>query len=310
MRFRPFVVLTLTVGLALLLAFAVAAQGAGVENTNQAVLDVGLAGPPVSLTALHSVTSLDYTSEITFTPAFTTYLPAVFKGYGVCSTISTLISPANGSNLDTLVPLFVWDCGSNPNAIWVQLQVARDAQFAQVVSGGGGGPPQGVFRIRDSDNFDPATTYYWRTRLLCGDTEGPYSDVWSFTTGSGGTILPAPTLIAPANGSSVPSTAASLQWSAVSGAVEYTVCRWEVGGSTHYCYRVNDTQLTISWLSPNTTYEWGVSARNDYAWGDGSETWQFTAPAESLSMSPRGLNHRFVVVDGGTIIVFESQSIR
>ena len=289
MKLRVFAMFVLAVGLALLSALVVTvatAQGAKVESANRGVV-----------------------SADSSTPAFTTYLPAVFKNYGSCSTIPTLLSPANGSDLNTLIPLFQWDSGNDPNATALRLQVATDPDFTYTVMSlwyvGG----TGVGQFRFPHNLDPATTYYWRAWLLCGETEGPYSEVWSFTTGSGGTILLAPTLIAPANGSTLPSV--TLQWSAVDGTVEYLV-HWRKVGQGWYTYTwVTDTQREISWLEANTSYEWWVSARNDYAIGDDSETWQFTTPAGSSSMSPQYLDRRFAVEEcDGVTTVFEGQDTR
>lgn len=301
MKRQSLVVFALATGLALLLAWVVAARGA------KATTDIQSASSVISIdrtgfrSNYQNAVSLGYTSDITFTPAFTTYLSAVFKGYGGCSTIPTLIGPANGSTLNTLIPLFQWDSGNNPNATLLRLQVANDPGFTQVVSSLWYGRGTGAGQFRFPYNFSPATTYYWRAWLLCGDTAGPYSDVWSFTTGSGGTILPAPTLVAPGNGSTVPTTTVTLQWSSVSGAVEYLV-HWRKVGEGGYSYQwVSDTQTTISWLSINTTYEWWVSARNDYAIGADSETWQFTTPAGSLSVPPQDSNFSFV--EGGAVTI-------
>ncbi len=307
MKRQLFVVFALTTGVALLLTWAVAAQGAKVTTDIQSASSVISTDCTEFRSNHQNAVSLGHTADITFTPAFTTYLPAVFKGYGGCSTIPTLIGPTNGSNLSTLIPLFQWDSGNDPNATVLRLRVAKDPDFTQGVWSLWYGRGTGVGEFRFSRNLDPATTYYWRAWLLCGDTEGPYSDVWSFTTGSGGTILPAPTLVAPGNGSTVPTTTVTLQWSPVSGTVEYLV-RWREVGQGGYTYNwVTETQTTISWLSANTTYEWWVSARNDYAIGADSETWQFTTPAGSSCVSLQDLNRSFVIEGGSTTIVFEGQ---
>jgi len=276
MKGRLLIAFTLTIGLALLLTWAVAAQEAKV------------------------------TADVQLTRALTTYLPAVFRGSGACSTIPTLNSPANGSNLSTIAPLYVWDDGSSPTATSFRLQVARDAAFVNR------GPSlrtgiHGVGEFRFSTNLDPSTTYYWRTYLMCGDSQGPYSDVWVFTTGSGGTVLPAPALVAPANGSAVPTQTVTLQWSSVPGAVEYLV-RWRTLDEDGYTYWwLNDAQMANSWLDANTTYEWWVSARNDYAIGADSEKWQFTTPVGSLSAPTKDLNRSFVAKDSSATLVFAGQ---
>ena len=227
---------------------------------------------------------------------------------GGCSTIPTLLSPTNGSSLNTIAPLYRWDNGNNPSATTLRLQVAKDSGFTHVPGNlWYSTPHSGVAEFRFSRNLDPATTYYWRAWLVCGDTQGPYSAVWSFTTGSGGTILPAPALVAPANGSTVSTTTVTLQWLSVSGAVEY-LTHWRRVGQQGYDYDwVNDTKSTV-WLSANTTYQWWVSARNDYAIGTDSETWQVTTPAGASSLSSRDLGHNIVVGDGSTSIISEERT--
>jgi len=254
MKLRAFAVLTLSVGLLLLLALAVPAQKAEVKSSSLSTLDVGPADSVV-------------------------YLPAVFNGYGAPPGVPLLISPANGSTLDTLIPIFRWDAGSDPDATGLGLHGAEDPDFTQIFFSSGGAAG-GLGETWFPANFPPATTYYWRAWLRYGETDGPYSQVWSFTTGSGGIILPAPTLIAPANASVLPSLSVTLQWSGVAGAVGYMVSWQRVGSGTFTVERVTEAQIDITGLRANNTYDWWVSARNDYAFGDESEHWQFTTPAE------------------------------
>jgi hypothetical protein len=234
----------------------------------------------------------------------TIFLPLVLQNYGACSTIPILLSPTNGSNPSTIAPLFRWDGGNDPRVTWAILQVAKDPGFTQDVSGVWyGGDITGVQEFRFPENLAPATTYYWRARPRCGEIMGPYSEVWSFTTGTGGTILPAPALVAPGNGSSVPGMPVTLEWAPVSGAVEYLV-RWRQEGSGGYAWDwATDTQF-IPGLYPSTTYEWWISARNEYAIGTDSEIWQFTTPAGSLSSPDE--NETFVLEDGTTYRISET----
>ena len=115
---------------------------------------------------------------------------------------------------------------------------------------------------------------------MCGETQGPDSEMWSFTAGSGGTMLPGPSLLSPASGSTLAGTTVTPQWSSVSGAAEYVV--YDKADRTSW-RTVNGTQITINWLDPHTTYEWWVKARNDYAWGAESIHWTFTTGASSFS---------------------------
>jgi hypothetical protein len=228
--------------------------------------------------------------------AFAIYLPLVQRNYGACSTIPVLLSPANGSNPSTIAPLFRWDGGSNPNATSLRMEVAKDPGFTQHMWGYSSSLATGEDEFRFPWNLAPATTYYWRAWLECGEMIGPYSEVWSFTTGADGTILPAPVLVAPANGSVLPNRTVAFQWSSVSGAVEYLV-RWrEAGEGGFYLDWATDTQL-VRGLGSSTTYEWWVSARNEYAIGTDSQIWQFTTPAGLLS-SPGG--HENLLLEDGT----------
>lgn len=117
--------------------------------------------------------------------------------------------------------------------------------------------------------------------------DGPYTDVWSFTTGSGGTILAAPTLVAPADNSTLPSTEVTLRWSAVAGAEGYVVSWRQVGAAGRNFSWVTDPERTVTWLTPGTTYEWWAEAYNDYAIGAASATWEFTLPAAVSTASAR-----------------------
>jgi hypothetical protein len=243
--------------------------------------------------------------QITSNPPFTIYLPVVFKNFAGCSTIPSLFSPTNGSNLQTLIPLFQWDSGNNLQADAFHLDLSRNSGFTDIIDNLTFFQGHGAGNFRFSDNLDPGSINYWRTYLTCGGAKGPYSEVWSFTTGSGGIILPAPTLVSPTNGGVVPTTTVTLQWSPMSGATGYQVNWRKVGQGGYSTQSVTGTPNTIVWLSTSTTYEWWVSARNDYAFGVDSEKWRFTTPAGSSSVSIQDLNNTYVVDDGSAIIVFE-----
>lgn len=249
----------------------------------------------------------DSASVIAATSAFTTYLPLIVKAASPCSVAPTLISPANGSNLNTLIPTLQWNGGNDSAATTLVLEAAKDTSFTQIELSLWS-TPTGVGQWQWYWNLNPGTTYYWRAHLECGTSlKSPYSTVWSFVTGSGGTILPAPSLISPPNGSTTSSPSVTFQWSAVSGATQYVFQRKQVGTTTTYLSRVTGTQ-TIRSLNPNATYQWSVSAQNDYAIGSASATWQFTTPAASSPNSLEKSSHTFVVSDGVNTIVEESDN--
>lgn len=202
-----------------------------------------------------------------------------------CSTAPVLLSPAPGAALSTLIPLFEWDSGNNPNATTLELEVFSHPELIERVYGmRSEGRARGRQSFRINANLAPATTYYWRTYLMCGEVQGPYSEVRSFTTGSGGEILPGPTLLAPDSGVTLPGVTVTLRWSPVAGAAAYQV-HYTVGDLQHYGRVLPDTETTLTSppLTAHTTYEWWVEARNDYAWGNESAHRQFTTGAGGSS---------------------------
>jgi hypothetical protein len=291
MQNRVFAALVFTFGLTLLLAVGIAAG---------ANPDLASAGSTGMVRATQDLAILNQTSQVTST----IYLPAILKAFMNCSVTPILLAPPDGSNLDNLIPLFRLDNGSNPQATLVRLQVARDPGFTDQVSVLSSSQATGIVEFRMPRNLDPTTTYYWRAWLMCGEIQGPYSEVLAFTTaGSGGAFLPAPTLIAPPDESTLPSLPATFQWSAVTGAVEYLIC-WRELGQVGYSFDwVTETDTDMDWFKAGTTYEWWVQARNDYALGDSSEIWQFTTPAGSLRLPLSRLNHPRTALDQGVAVV-------
>ena len=296
MKGRLFLVSLLVIGLTFLLTWAAAAREAGarpaspIPSSNRTEYravrpDTGNPGAP---------------SDITSTTAFTSYLPLVLNSYAACAIVPTLISPADTSVLDTLIPVLKWYSGDNPNATWLDYQLARDADFAHIIESFQTSVTSGDGESRRDGNLDPANVYYWRAWLECGEIQGPYTKVWSFTTGSGGTLLPSPTLLSPGNGNAVPSTKVTLQWESVPGAVEYRPWWHDISESAYYYDYVNSTQKTpFSSLNANATYEWGVRARNDYGWGAWSVVWQFTTPAGTAAPSSQYLEPNLVTLEEG-----------
>jgi hypothetical protein len=192
-----------------------------------------------------------------------------------CSTAPVLIAPADGSTLDTLIPVFQADSGTNPNATDLQLEACLDRGFTDCpYRMHSESRARGIWQHRPVLNLAPATTHYWRAYLMCGTTRGPHSEVWSFTTGSGGRILPGPDLVSPADGATLAGVTVSLEWSPVSGAVQYQA-NYQDGG-WWYTSLETGTKSMVDELLANTSYEWWVQARNDYAWGAESPHWQFS----------------------------------
>lgn len=230
------------------------------------------------------------------------YLPAIFNPAPSCDSMPTLISPADESNLDTLIPLIAIDPSGNPQATMFSFRISNDPSFNSWITGfllASSHP----FELRLFENLNPNTTYYWRAWDICDGVDGPFTETWSFTTGSGGIILPAPNLIAPANGSTLTSHPVTFEWTSVSGAIDYVLTWSEVGGSSYSIRLTTDTQTTVSYLDPDTTYEWWVAARNDYAVGTESDIWQFTTPSGASIQFQEDQMHLRIDSDGDEIVI-------
>jgi hypothetical protein len=244
------------------------------------------------------------------------HMPFAVKGYpgpvtptttvcpADCDTAPTLLAPADGGALGLLIPLFEWDSGENANATNLNLEIYEDPACTKWKYGYSSRyQTQGRWTYRIHRNLDPQTTYYWRAYLECGTVSGPYSPVWSFTTGAGGSFPLAPTLLAPADGSSLPGTSVTLEWAPVEGAAGYLL-HYADGGYSRM-KETEGTQMVLSYLDPDTTYEWWVEARNGYAWGEDSARWEFRTGAGGAAVG-HGFSPTFVVKEnGGRVVVYE-----
>ena len=224
--------------------------------------------------------------------------PSATPTWAPCVTAPTLLAPANGVTLTTLLPLLRWDAGNQGNATEVWIQLSRYANFSSLRWEIQDIAETGIQEYQIRDNLEPATRFYWRVRLKCRTETAPWSAVWSFTTGSGGALLPAPTLLSPSNGAVLTTQPVTLTWAALPGAAEYYV-KWHKSSEpySNYIDWVTGTQCVPRGLAPNTLYEWSVTARNDYAWGTASAWWRFTSP--SAAALPAAFPSRKVLFPSG-----------
>jgi hypothetical protein len=111
-----------------------------------------------------------------------------------------------------------------------------------------------------STSFNPSglnylTSYYWRVRANCGSSLSAYR-LTQFTTQN---PCEAPTGLTTTN---LTSTSATLNWNAVSNAVNYTV-GYKQSTATSWIYPssgISTLSYTLTGLSPGTSYDWRVSA--------------------------------------------------
>jgi hypothetical protein len=228
-----------------------------------------------------------YTSTHTPTPTPTSTLTPTLPPILFCSGdplfTPKLISPTNGSKLNTLIPNINIQGNINANANFIHLNIARNSEFdpSSIVWQCDALNQQEIFGCQVLYNLEEKTKYYWRINYRCNESNGKESEIWSFTTGSGGIILPAPELLSPIDMSGNSINGLQLDWGTVTGATNYIIHihdinrdQWMIFESATHNLLVN----SIGWwaYNPGPNYEWYVEAQNDYATGIKSQTWAFT----------------------------------
>lgn len=204
------------------------------------------------------------------------FLPTISRQEPIaCTAQPVLLEPADGAMLNTLLPLFRWVSPTETAVTRVRLEISTSAVFDTIDS-------SVIARPSSTDWWFPFdlqsdTQYYWRMQAWCGDVRGPYTSARAFRTGSGGTGPASPQRTAPANGTTTETTL-TFRWQAVDGATGYVVYYRPVGQNGYSYVRLTVTQWTDT-LTPGTTYEWWVRARNDYSLSEITEHWQFTVQA-------------------------------
>jgi len=182
----------------------------------------------------------------------------------------TLSSPADKSSTANHRPSFSWSAVVGASSY--QIQADNNQDF---------GSPE-IDEASPAPSYTPSSdldfgTYRWRVRTCnsCGCSN--WSADWSVT------ILPVggvPSLVSPANGSTVYDTTPTFTWSLVTGAIYYEV---EVDREEDFSSpEIDDitpgpSYTPLSPLSPDAYY-WRVRACNAYGCSNRSEAWKVTIP--------------------------------
>jgi hypothetical protein len=222
------------------------------------------------------------------------YLPATHKGQSstthpdACRWTPRLISPVDGSTVSTLSPSFTVNLVGHAHT-WeehLRAEVARDAHFHSAVTHANmtlGNMPigqHGALRVtwQWPHNLEPGTTYYWRAWGECGleRSPGAYSPTWSFTTAADiGGLPAAPSLVVPADGSTVEAGLVIFEWTPVEGAESYLITWRRAGTLASKGGRVFGTSGAHTFESEGV-YEWWVVAVNSIGYSPDSELRRLT----------------------------------
>jgi hypothetical protein len=182
-----------------------------------------------------------------------------------------LSTPANDSTYLPIPVQLTWTV--TIGATGYHVQVAKDSLFTVMVANDSLlTSPQKNLTGLQSD-----TKYYWRVKGKNSKGSGLYSAVWKFTTVPG--IPGAPSLLAPANGSSNQPVSSTLRWGKVASAIAYHL---QVGTDSTFATAlvVNDSTIVdtvgaVSGLLQNTKYFWRVRTKNVSGTGPFSTVWNF-----------------------------------
>ncbi len=196
------------------------------------------------------------------------YAVCVYDGYGYeyepattlktiePSQATTLTAPANGATVEWNTT-FSWSDVSNAT---YKFEISNNSSFSSTIYTKTGLTSTSL-ALDLSSLLSTNTTYYWRVTTTQTDCEPTVSSYRSFKTKD---LDPstATTLVSPANGATV-DWSTTFSWSAVSDAV-YTL---EISASSSFASTVytksnltaTSQTVSLSSLSPNTTYYWRVS---------------------------------------------------
>jgi len=168
-----------------------------------------------------------------------------------------MVSPSNEAKGVSINPLFSWQ--PLQGVLSYSIQIASDRQFRTLAT-----EQSGLTSPSFSyTGLNPSSTYYWRLSAVNTLGQGPWSDEWSFETGTG--ALGAPVLISPSDKAQGVSTNPILMWVTSPGAQSYAVQY-----STDRNFRKDVVEISgivtsmtsLEELTPEETYFWRVMARD------------------------------------------------
>jgi hypothetical protein len=172
--------------------------------------------------------------------------------------VPTLLLPVDGAITDTNTPTFFWTAVSGGHAYRIQIDDSPDFST----------PVEDALVYRTYHTSSPLAsgiTYSWRVRVEnSGSDVGEWSDVWTVTVDT--TVLPAPILRTPKDGSRTPDTTPRFRWRSVKNAAQY---RLQIADNWTFATPVVDLPLSsTAYTLPDTDslaygqYFWRAQALN------------------------------------------------
>jgi hypothetical protein len=185
-------------------------------------------------------------------------------------------APANGATNQSLSPTLTWGASSGATSYEYCYDTTNDNACS-------GWTSNGTSTSKILSGLSQYTTYYWHVRALNSIgtrySNGSITAFWSFTTGG---VPGAFGKTSPTNGATNQSLNPTLSWGTSSNATSYEYCYDTTNDNN--CYDIvnngSSTSISLSGLTPGTTYYWNVRAVNSFGitYSDGPATafWLFT----------------------------------
>jgi hypothetical protein len=203
-----------------------------------------------------------------------------------------LVSPSNNAKDIPADVTLSWS--SVEGADSYRIQISTDANFASTVTDEAGLTATSF----GASGLSQGAKYHWRVSAANAGGTSPWSSKRALTVASsesGGSALSSPASVDPPSGlqvDNITSTSATLSWSGSSSA-KFDV-QLNPGSKS---YSTNSSTLTITSLSPNTTYDWQVRSKSsngkdtsDWVSGPSFTTLESPPPPPPKPPAPTGLS--------------------
>lgn len=194
------------------------------------------------------------------------YLPLIAGARESCPSTPCAISPSDNAAVDTLLPTFVWDTGTDAGPSLLHICPTQKIPCGSCFPFCPGASGPGIHSAVPDKNL-PAHQVWWAVELQSLDDQGrlrsKFSPTRSLNVVGDLPLLPAPVLIGPSG--TVTQTTVTFQWEPVAGALNYRLCRWAPKGDD--CYTTWQTEQEVTFPPYESGYYWWVEARNYYGYG-------------------------------------------
>lgn len=192
--------------------------------------------------------------------------------------ITGQLLPSNGTAGSVLTPLMKWQLveGAESYRLCIYTDPCAinrifDANFAA-----------------DSTRISPGvlyynSSYYWHVKPYGQLGEGPFADLFSFTTANPSLPPVAPLLYSPADGSHLTTFAPVLDWDSLNNATGFQI---QISTNQSFTSSILDTTAVVptfltvrpNLLGTDITYYWRVKASNTFGSSPWSSIWNFRIP--------------------------------